>query len=48
MAQHITVVEYNPIWRKKYEEEKAVVADILQDNCLAVYHIESRRGCGKI
>ena len=41
MAQHITVVEYDPIWHKKYEEEKAVVTDILQDNCLAVYHIGS-------
>ena len=41
MAQHITVVEYDPIWRKKYEEEKAVVTDILQNNCLAVYHIGS-------
>ena len=41
MAQHITVREYDPVWREKYEREKALIANILQDNLAAVYHIGS-------
>lgn len=39
MAQHITVKEYDPAWRELYEREKALIADILQENLVAVYHI---------
>ena len=41
MSQHITVAAYNPLWAKKYEEESALIKDILADNCIAVYHIGS-------
>lgn len=41
MAQHITVKEYDPAWRELYEKEKALIADILQENLVAVYHIGS-------
>ena len=40
MAQHITVVEYDPIWRKKYEEEKRIISINLsligQMNCILI------------
>ena len=41
MSQHITVVDYNPLWAKKYEEEALLIQDILADNCVAIYHIRS-------
>ena len=41
MAQHVTVVGYNPEWALKYAEEKDRIADILKDNCIAIYHIGS-------
>ena len=41
MSQHITVVDYNPLWAKKYEEEALLIKDILADNCVAIYHIGS-------
>lgn len=41
MSQHITVVDYNPLWVKKYEEESVLIKDILADNCIAIYHIGS-------
>ena len=41
MSQHITVVDYNPLWAKKYEEESVLMKDILADNCIAIYHIGS-------
>ncbi len=41
MSQHITVVDYNPLWAKKYEEESVLIKDILADNCIAIYHIGS-------
>ena len=41
MAQHITVKDYDPAWRELYEREKALIADILQENLVAVYHIGS-------
>lgn len=41
MSQHITVLDYNPLWVKKYEEESFLIKDILADNCIAIYHIGS-------
>ena len=41
MSQHITVVEYDSLWGKKYEEESSLIKDILADNCIAIYHIGS-------
>ena len=41
MSQHITVVDYDPLWAKKYEEESLLIKDILSDNCIAIYHIGS-------
>jgi len=41
MSQHITVVDYNPLWVKKYEEESLHIKGILSDNCIAIYHIGS-------
>ena len=41
MSQHITVVDYDPLWAKKYKEESVSIKDILADNCIAVYHIGS-------
>lgn len=41
MSQHITVVDYDPLWVKKYEEESLLIKDILSNNCIAIYHIGS-------
>lgn len=41
MSQHITVTAYDPLWAEKYEQESALVRDILADNCVAIYHIGS-------
>ena len=41
MSQHITVVDYDPIWVKIYEDESALIKDVLADNCIAIYHIGS-------
>lgn len=41
MPQHITVVDYDPEWPLKYVREQESIAEILEDNCLAVYHIGS-------
>ena len=41
MSQHITVTAYDPLWAEKYEQESALVRDILADNCIAIYHIGS-------
>lgn len=41
MAQHITVVNYDPSWQLKYEHEKQKIVAILDSNLLAVYHIGS-------
>ena len=46
MSQHITVVDYNPLWPKKYEEEALLIKDILADNCVAIYHIGSTSVAG--
>lgn len=41
MAQHITVVEYDPHWKEAYEKEAALLQNILGKNCTAIYHIGS-------
>lgn len=41
MSQHITVVDYDPLWAKKYKEESVSIKDILADNGMAIYHIGS-------
>lgn len=41
MSQHITVIEHNPLWIKKYEEESSLIKSILTNNCIAIYHIGS-------
>lgn len=41
MPQHITVLDYNPEWPQKYEEEKEKITSILKDNCIAIYHVGS-------
>ena len=39
VSQHITVVDYNSLWAKEYEEESLRIKDILAENCMATYHI---------
>ena len=41
MSRHITVIDYNPLWTKKFEEESLLIKDIIADNCIAIYHIGS-------
>ena len=41
VSQHITVVDYNSLWAKEYEEESLRIKDILAENCMATYHIGS-------
>lgn len=41
MPQHITVLDYNPEWPLKYEEEKEKITAILKENGMAIYHIGS-------
>ena len=41
MSQHIIVTDYDPSWRKKFEEESLLIRDILADICIAVYHLGS-------
>ena len=41
MAQHVTVSDYRAEWPRLYEEERARIAAILQDNGLSIYHIGS-------
>ncbi len=41
MAQHIIITDYNPNWPKMFEEEAAVIKDILGENCVSVHHIGS-------
>lgn len=41
MGQHITVTDYDPLWKRKYEKESLLIKDILMDNCIAIYHIGS-------
>ncbi len=41
MPQHIIVLDYDPIWRKSFQEEAGKIKSILKDNCVAVHHIGS-------
>ena len=41
MSQHITVIEYSPLWKDKYKEESLLIRNVLADNCIAIYHIGS-------
>lgn len=41
MNQHVVVTDYNPLWAKKYEKESLLIKGILEDNCIAIYHIGS-------
>ena len=41
MSQHITVIEYRPLWKNKYKEDSLLIRNILADNCIAIYHIGS-------
>lgn len=41
MPQHITVLDYDTEWIPNYRQERERLSRILQDNCLALYHIGS-------
>lgn len=41
MPQHITVLNYDPEWPLKYERERKAIAEILDGNGIAIYHIGS-------
>lgn len=41
MSQHVVVSDYNPAWPGMYEKEKVLILPILDDNCIAIYHIGS-------
>lgn len=41
MHQHIVVTEYSPLWEKSFEKEAKNIREILQENCLDIYHIGS-------
>ena len=41
MSQHIRVLDYDPEWPLRYEEEKARIAAILKENSIVIYHIGS-------
>ena len=41
MSQFVNVKEYNPDWKKLFEEEAELIRSILGDNCNAVHHIGS-------
>lgn len=41
MAQHITVVDYDPSWPQRYQEEIALLTPVLSPDALACYHIGS-------
>lgn len=41
MAQYVTVVDYDSNWLLLYQRERQKIADVLQDNCIALYHIGS-------
>lgn len=41
MSQHVIVVDYDPSWPEKYEEEAEKLRAVLGDNCAALYHIGS-------
>lgn len=41
MAQHITVVDYDPSWPTRFAAERALLAPIFGDEALAIWHIGS-------
>ena len=41
MPQHITVLNYDLEWPLKYERERKAIAEILDGNGIAIYHIGS-------
>ena len=41
MPQHVTVVDPDPAWSVKYEEEKEKLLAVLKENAIAIYHIGS-------
>ena len=41
MAQHVTVIEYDPAWPLEFEREASRIRGALGENCLEVYHIGS-------
>ena len=41
MSQHVYIVDYDPIWPQKYEEEAEKLRAVLGGNCAALYHIGS-------
>lgn len=41
MAQHITVVEYDPSWPLLFEDEASLIKGIPKDNLVAIHHIGS-------
>ncbi len=41
MAQHITVVDYDPAWPTRFAAERALLAPIFGDEALAIWHIGS-------
>lgn len=41
MSQHVIVVDYDPSWPKKYEEEAEKLRTVLGGNCAALWHIGS-------
>ena len=41
MPQHITVLDYDTEWITKYRKERELISQILQENCLALWHIGS-------
>lgn len=41
MAQHVTVIEYDPAWPLEFEREASCIRGALGENCLEVYHIGS-------
>ena len=38
---NITVVDYNPDWKRKYETEARRISALLGENLVAIYHIGS-------
>lgn len=41
MAQHVTVIEHNPIWEQMYNSESMKIREILGENCIEIFHIGS-------
>ena len=41
MPQHVIVTDYDPCWTKEFEKEKELIAEILGNLCIEIYHIGS-------